>query len=256
MHAGAGSLAAEVRGAGATVVLQHGFAQTRRCLGPLADALAQRRRVVATDAPGHGGSLRHAGADLPRGAELLVSTSGPATLLGYSMGGRLCLQAALDHPDRVHALVLISATAGIDDDEARAERRRSDDALAARLERLGLDAFIEEWLALPMFAGLPTWARFDQERRTNTSAGLAASLRHAGTGAMAPLWHRLAGCTAPVLCVTGEHDERYGALADRLVRQLGGPAHHAVVGGAGHAAHLERPDEVIELVQDFLDEHG
>ena len=105
---------------------------------------------------------------------------------------------------------------------------------------------------MPMFAGLPDWARFDEERRRNTVKGLAASLRQAGTGSMTPLWDRLGELRCPVLCVTGERDERYGRLADRLVAGVAGPARHVVVDDAGHAAHLERPEPVADAVLAFL----
>jgi 2-succinyl-6-hydroxy-2,4-cyclohexadiene-1-carboxylate synthase len=254
LDAGASTLAAAVRGIGPPVTVVHGFAQNRDCLGPLADALAADRRVLAPDAPGHGGSARHATAGLPAGARLLADTAGAGVYIGYSMGGRLCLRTALDHPDVVQALVLIGATAGIDDPDERAERRTADGELADRLERIGLDAFVAEWLDLPMFAGLPAWARFDDERRTNTAQGLAASLRFAGTGSMEPLWSRLGGIGVPVLCVTGSNDERYGSIAERLVGRIGPAARHVVVDGAGHAAHLEQPDAVVEAVLAFLDE--
>ncbi len=239
---------------GRPVAVVHGFAQNRRCLGPLLDALVGVGPVTAVDAPGHGDSARHAAADLWRGAELLAGTIGDAALVGYSMGARLALHTALRAPAQVSALVLIGGTAGIDDDTRRAERRASDEVLARRLEHDGLDRFLEDWLALPMFAGLPDWARFDEERRTNTVEGLSASLRHAGTGAMDPLWSRLDEIRCPVLCVTGEHDERYGALARRIVDGVGGPAEHVVIDGAGHAAHLERPEATSAIVTEFLTE--
>jgi 2-succinyl-6-hydroxy-2,4-cyclohexadiene-1-carboxylate synthase len=239
---------------GTKVVLVHGFSQTGECLGPLGDALEVGHRVVRVDQPGHGGSLRHLEADLVRGAEMLVTTAGRAVYLGYSMGARLCLHAALAEPASVEALVLIGGTAGIIEEDARLERRRSDEALAQRIEEVGIDRFLEDWLSLPMFAGLPDWARFDHERRRNTAGGLAASLRHAGTGTMEPLWDRLAELECPVLCVTGSLDERYGELANAMVSRLAGPAVHREVPGAGHAAHLENPEGVIELVSSFLAE--
>lgn len=236
-----------------TVALVHGFAQTGECFGPFGEALEATQRVVRVDQPGHGGSLRHRDAGVERAADLLVATVGTAAYVGYSMGARVCLQAALSHPDEVRALVLIGGTAGIDDAADRATRRRQDEERAARLEAVGVDAFLREWLAMDMFAGLPDWARFDAERRRNTVEGLAASLRHAGTGSMAPLWDRLGELRCPVLCLTGERDPRYGELAERLVGTVGGPAWHVVVPGAGHAAHLEHPSFCSASVKEFLD---
>lgn len=246
------TLAYATEGVGEPVVLVHGFAQNRRCLGPLATALAEQHRTVLLDAPGHGGSARHAGADLRAGAELLVDTAGPGVYLGYSMGGRLCLHAALARPDDVRALILIGATAGIRDDAERAHRRDADDELAAKLERIGLPAFLDEWLALELFADLPNWARFDEERRTNSVAGLAASLRHAGTGSMEPLWDRLPELRCPVLLLSGRRDTRYGELGDAMARGIGPHAHHLTIPDAGHAAHLVAPEATIEVVGSFL----
>ena len=234
------------------ITVVHGFAQNRRCLGPLLDTLVELGPVRAVDAPGHGGSAVHAAADLWQGAELLAATARRGALVGYSMGARLALHTALSAPSQVSSLVLIGGTAGIDDPTERAARRASDEELARRLEREGLDRFVEDWLALPLFAGLPDWARFDEERRSNTVDGLAGSLRAAGTGSMEPLWDSLAEIRCPVLCVTGAFDERYGLLAERIVAGVGGPAEHVVIDGAGHAAHLEQPGATAAAVAAFL----
>lgn len=241
-------------GGAPTVTLVHGFAQTSACFGPFGAAIEAEHPVRRVDQPGHGGSLRHREADLTEGAELLVRTVGPSVLVGYSMGARLALTAAVRHPEQVTALVLVGGTAGIDGADARAARRAEDEARAQRLEAIGLSAFLEEWLAMPMFAGLPGWARFDEERRRNTVEGLAASLRRAGTGSMTPLWDRLGELRCPLLCVTGALDQRYGQLADRLVAGVAGPARHVVVEDAGHAAHLERPEAAADAVLAFLRE--
>ena len=248
------TLAATVRGDGPNVTLVHGFAQNRACLGPLAEAIAARGRTVLPDAPGHGGSQHHSDADVRRGAELVATTGGPGVFIGYSMGGRLCLRAALDHPGTVQAWVLRGATAWTEADAERRGRRASDAAVAERLEQIDGTQVVAEWLSLPLFAGLPDWARCDAERRTNAAAGLAASLRHAGTGSMAPLGDGRGVLTVPVLCRTGSRDARFGEVAARIVGRIGGDARHEVIDGAGHAAHLERPDAVIDVVSTFLDD--
>ena len=258
LHLAATSSGTNLVAGSPAVALVHGFAQTGACFGPFGAAIEAEHRVLRVDQAGHGGSVRHLEATLAEGAELLLQTVGDtvgdAVLVGYSMGARLALQAVIAHPDRVAALVLIGGTAGIEDPDERTARRAEDEARARRLESIGLDAFLEEWLAMPMFAGLPEWARFDDERRSNTVEGLAESLRRAGTGSMAPLWGRLGALTCPVLCVTGERDERYGRLAERVVASAGGPARHVVIEGAGHAAHLERPEATADAVLRFLRE--
>jgi 2-succinyl-6-hydroxy-2,4-cyclohexadiene-1-carboxylate synthase len=247
-------LHSEREGAGPPVVLLHGFGQTARCWGPLAPALARHHTVVRLDAPGHGRSGGDA-VDLPATAELIAAAGGPAAYLGYSMGGRMALQVAVDRPDVVRALVVLGATPGIEDPGERAERHAADRALARRIRDEGVPAFVDHWLGLPMFAGLPPEGRFEDERRRNRAEGLATSLERAGTGAQAPLWDRLATIAVPVLVVAGEDDDRYAALAARTAAAIGANATAALVPGAGHSAHLEQPGAFIDLVLPWLAAH-
>lgn len=239
-------------GSGPRVVLLHGFGQTGRCWGPLAPALAARHEVLRLDAPGHGGSSAVA-ADLPTTGRLVAESAGAAVVLGYSMGARMALHVATEAPDAVQALVLVGGTPGIDDDAERAERHAADRELARRIRDEGVDAFVERWLALPMFAGLPPEGRFETERRRNTAEGLATSLELAGTGAQQPLWDALPAIDVPVLVVAGEDDRRYADIAARTAATIGDNARTALVAGAGHSAHLERPAAFTELLLGWLE---
>lgn len=248
-------LHSETAGSGAPLVLVHGFTQSGRAWGPVGAALAARYRVTTLDAPGHGRSAAVT-ADLTGGADLMAETAaragGPATWLGYSMGGRYALHVALRHPEVVERLVLVSATAGIDDDAERAERRRADQALADRIERDGLEPFLRWWLSQPLFASLPPEAAELESRLEGSAAGLASSLRLAGTGTQVPLWDRLGDLRVPVLVVVGARDAKYAALGRRLVAAVGPNAALAVIPDAGHACHLERPAEFLGAVTSWL----
>lgn len=238
-------------GRGPRLVLLHGFAQTGRCWGPVADGLARDHELVRLDAPGHGGSSA-VRADLPTTAALAAEAGGPGVYIGYSMGARMALHVALRAPGGVRGLVLIGGTPGIEDPAERAARRRRDGELAQRIREQGVTAFVERWLAQPMFAGLPAWARFDDERQRNPAEGLAASLELAGTGAQEPLWPQLGRIAAPVLALAGERDERYAAIAAQMADAIGPNATAALVPGAGHAAHLERPDATLAILNPWL----
>jgi 2-succinyl-6-hydroxy-2,4-cyclohexadiene-1-carboxylate synthase len=238
-------LAATIRGRGRRLVLVHGFTQTSRSWSAVADHLVAAHQVVAVDAPGHGDSATIE-ADLPAGADLLGDAGGRATYVGYSMGGRLCLHLAVARPDLVERLVLVSATAGIDDSAERRARRDADEALAATIETDGLDAFLERWVAQPMFAGLADPDLDD--RRRNTVAGLAASLRLAGTGTQEPLWTRLPTLAMPVLLVAGAADPKFVAAAERMAG-LFPDATLEIVAGAGHTVHLEQPDAFLVVLR-------
>jgi 2-succinyl-6-hydroxy-2,4-cyclohexadiene-1-carboxylate synthase len=172
-------------------------------------------------------------------------------LVGYSQGGRIALFTAACRPDRIRTLTTIGAHAGFEG-EARARRRESDDELAARIEREGIDWFATHWAGLPLFAGLARrgpelLARLDAGRRRNDPARLAAALRGMGAGATEPFWDRLARIAAPALVVAGAEDAPYVAFARRLAGVLP-DARVAIVPDAGHAVHLERPDAFVALL--------
>lgn len=186
--------------------------------------------------------------DFPSTAEA-VCLPGPARYAGYSMGGRLALQIALDHPDRVTALALISTSPGIADPAARARRRREDDELAGWIGRAGRDAFLDRWLAQPLFAGVdPETAR---THRLQSASDIADQLRRLGVGAHEPMWERLPELEQPVLIVAGERDEQYCAIATQMAERIGVNAALHVVPGAGHALPIERPDALAVLLNRF-----
>jgi 2-succinyl-6-hydroxy-2,4-cyclohexadiene-1-carboxylate synthase len=233
------------------VVLVHGFTQTSASWGPVAERLARRFEVVPVDLPGHGGSgaVRVGFAEA---AGLVGATGGPAAYVGYSLGGRLCLRLALDRPDLVRALVLIGGSPGIADPAGRAERRAADERLARRIERHGVAAFVDAWLAGPLFATLPAEATGRQQRLANTAEGLASALRRLGTGAQEPLWDRLGELRPPTLLVAGERDPKFAGIARQMAAAIGPSAQVALVPGAGHAAHLERPAATAARIEEFL----
>lgn len=244
------------------ILFLHGFSQSTRCMGPLVELLGRNDdeddgqalalRITALDLPGHGDSGEVVADDLWAVADLVAISSAPATLVGYSMGGRVALHVALTHPQQVRGLVLIGATAGIEDAVERQARRQRDNELAAHLETVGVEQFTDEWLRQELFRDLPAWARFTAERHANRVEGLARSLRNCGTGTMEPLWSRLATITAPVLVLAGARDGRFCALGARLAAAIGPNAGFRTVPAAGHAAHLEQPAATAALITDFL----
>jgi 2-succinyl-6-hydroxy-2,4-cyclohexadiene-1-carboxylate synthase len=252
------TLHAETVGHGPRLVMAHGFTQTGRVWGSIDDDLATDHQVVRVDMPGHADSS-HVRVGLVDGALALGAAGGPAAYLGYSMGARVCLHLALARPDLVESLVLISGTAGIDDATERRQRRHSDGALADQLDPASGDAtplpvetFVQRWLDGPLFAGVSPEANGFDQRLRNTGPGLASSLRLAGTGNQRPLWEILGRLGMPVLIISGARDEKFTALGDRMAEAIGANATRAVVPDAGHAPHLQRPDEVSTLVRVHL----
>jgi 2-succinyl-6-hydroxy-2,4-cyclohexadiene-1-carboxylate synthase len=220
------------------LVLVHGFTQNADCWGPVARDLERDHEVVTVDAPGHG-AASDVQVGFATGAALIGTAGGRGTYVGYSMGGRYALRLALDQPHVVERLVLVGASPGLASPGERTVRRLADEALAHRVESIGVAAFVDEWLAQPLFAGLPPEMRFMTQRLRNTAAGLASSLRRAGTGAQEPLWSRLGSLAMPVLLVTGERDDKFTAIAAQMAERIGPSASTVVLPGVGHTAHLE-----------------
>jgi 2-succinyl-6-hydroxy-2,4-cyclohexadiene-1-carboxylate synthase len=232
------------------LVLLHGFTQTGRSWQAIAHALAGRYRPATPDLPGHGDFAERRPASFTAcDAYLRALADGPVTLVGYSMGGRVALHAAISLGERVRRLVLIGASPGLADAGERVARAADDAALADRIEAIGIDAFVAEWGAQPLFDGIPRGVTdfIDGDRRRNTTAGLAAALRGLGTGVMPPLWDRLGELAMPVELVVGERDAKFRAIAERMGERIPDARVH-VVPGAGHVAHLEAPDTLVELL--------
>ena len=237
-----------MEGGGPALTLLHGFMQTRRSWDEQRAQLGPGWRVVAPDLPGLGESLDvEPGMTAATDALLAVwDTLGidRAHLVGYSLGGRLALRVAVARPDRVASLLTIGAHAGLDPRD-RPERLRADLELARRVEREGIDWFAGYWASLPLFSGLarrgPEFvAELDRSRRSLDAAGVAASLRGMGAGAMEPIWDRLAGIGCPCTFVAGAEDRRFVTFAERLASAVP-HGRVEVVPDAGHAAHLEQP---------------
>jgi 2-succinyl-6-hydroxy-2,4-cyclohexadiene-1-carboxylate synthase len=238
------------------VVLLHGFTQTARLWGPFGDILAARHTIVGIDLPGHAGSdaIR---ADLPTTAALVHSAvtsaigDSPCDLLGYSLGARVALHVATVTDLAIRRLVVIGATGGIEDPAARQRRRLADEATADALEASGdVNAFIERWVSGPMFARLAGAAQ-TAERRRNSAAGLASSLRLAGTGTQEPLWVRMPDLSVPFLALAGTNDPRFVSHAFRLAHTAPDGIVSLIPAG-GHAVHLAQPDFVGRLVGHWL----
>ena len=232
-----------------TLLLLHGFTQTRQSWRPVTAALGGRRRAIAPDMPGHGLAAARPASFSACTGYIRALGGERFALAGYSMGGRVALHAALALSSRLDRLVLIGASPGIADAGERAARRTADDALADRIEAIGVEAFAREWASLPLWEGQPerVAAAANADRLRNTPAGLAAALRGLGTGVMDPLWDALPSLEVPVTLAVGERDEKFRAIAERMAAVLP-RAEIAVVEGAGHAAQLEQPAAVAALL--------
>lgn len=262
LDAGDASLSYFVAGEGVPVTLLHGFTQSGRSWREVIGHMPAGFQWIVPDLRGHGETQIWRGATCSMDActddlvklwdELSVEKS---HLVGYSMGGRLAVHAATRRQDRLLSVLTVGAHAGLDEG-AREGRRRGDEALAERIEKEGVESFVDYWSSLPMFAGLerrgPNYvAEIRAERLRNHAAGLACSLRGMGAGVMEPLWDALAGVTLPCTFVAGQLDHGYVASARRMAATAPN-GRYEIVPRAGHSVHQERPEAFARVLAAHL----
>lgn len=255
----------ETAGDGPPLVLLHGFTGSAANWRNHVSVFSRHFRTMAIDLLGHGASASPAEVERYSMAHCVEDVNGiltalqveAAAVLGYSLGGRVALSFAVNHPHRVSHLLMVSGSPGLASTEERAARITSDEALAAQIERDGLEAFVNYWENIPLFASqksLPAEVRaaLRQQRLQNNALGLANSLRGLGTGAQPSLWERLREVTMPTLLLAGELDTKFVNIAQQMAARLPN-AHLHIVPGAGHAVQLERPELFQAVVLNFLE---
>lgn len=251
-------------GGGVPLMLLHGFSGAAVSWSEVLPELAARYRVILPDLLGHGST--GAPVDLARynierqSADLIAILDAlriqRVGLHGYSMGGRLALNTAIDYPSRISALSLESASPGLAGEADRLARRHSDEQLATRILDNGIEVFVSEWEQLPLFAAqaaVPASVRTAQRttRLSQRPMGLANSLRGMGTGVQPSLWDRLSELSMPVQLMTGTLDSKFDEIADQMTGQIP-HAHRVRVPDAGHTIYLEKPDAWLDAVQPWF----
>ena len=168
----------------------------------------------------------------------------------------MALASAALVPDFCASLILEGASPGLTSPEARVRRQIKDEALADLILRDGIEAFINHWEKQPLFRtqqSLPPQIRqqIRGQRLKSNPIGLANSLRAAGLGMQPSFTDLLPTLSIPVLCIVGEYDRKFTLIAKRMCGRLQN-GRIAVIPGAGHATHLEKPQDFNKVVLDFL----
>lgn len=250
------------RGAGPVLVLLHGWSINLRAWEPAARLLAADHRVISVDLPGHGLT----GPD-PQGRYSLSGMAGSLdalmvalgvdrfALAGNSLGGGVALSYALEHPEKLDALVLVDAVGDPDMGPAPP----AVEAVAA--DALGdlMQWFTPQWIvriALATTFGDPaklTDAEVESTYELMLRAGNRAASRQALMGALDPaIAQRIGDIETPVLVLWGSRDSW---IAPRDAGWFGAHLPHAsvdILDGLGHMPMLEDPEATVAAMEGFL----
>lgn len=235
----------------------HGWGMNACVFDALAARLADDFDVRAFNLPGHGGRTALSNNTLHHWAEDLASQLPQgSTLLGWSLGGQVALRAALDHPDRVARLILLSTT----------PRFVTSNTWAHGLPLADLQAFGADLLGNPRatllrFLSLQTRGAADQPGllRALRSAFQAApdvdpQALQAGLAMLCDTDLRadLPALTQPALVLHGALDTLTPAAAGGWLASHLPHASHVEYARAAHAPHLSHGDEVAADIRRFI----
>lgn len=258
------------------IVLVHGMFGSSSEMQELACALRSYHKgpIVSVDLPGHGESrwndtseLESYPCMLSAMAESLVDMLGSfksCTLVGYSLGARLSLVAALrcnKINNTIDMVVSISGGLGISDDLDRIARARKDNTTATKFDTLDRQAFFEQWYSQTLWKSLqdqPGFLSYVESKGTHTTDPqnvMARTLRECSPGKSPSIKEdiRHHKSDPKILLVAGENDEKYVSLIQELQHDTleNDYVQTAIVQGVGHAMHLEDAN----IVAHFLHQH-
>jgi pimeloyl-[acyl-carrier protein] methyl ester esterase len=243
-------------GAGAPLVLLHGFAMHGGLFGPLLPMLARAHRVHVVDIPGHGHSPpipRFGLAPLADAVDAAVAeVAGPIDVLGWSLGGQIALQWALAEPRRVRRLILVATTPSF------VRRDGWPHAMTAEtLARFGDELGVSYRLTLQRFLALQVHGseegrvalahlrRHLFERGEPSAAALADALALLQRADLRPILPLVA---TPTLVIGGERDALVPIEATRALSAALPDARHVTIEGAAHAPFLSHRQAFLDAV--------
>lgn len=246
----------EVDGTGPDLVLVHGWAMHAGIFAPIRAALTARFRVHAVDLPGHGSSPEREGPlDLREVATRLVAEVPGAWWLGWSLGGLVALEAAIEHPHAVRGVALIAASPRFVEgpDWPHGVPHAVFDEFAAGLAS-DWRGTLERFLALEVAGSDRARAELRELRAHLYERGEPAlHVLEDGLRILADtdLRAELAQLALPTLWIAGRRDRLVPAAAMQDAAALAG-GRFALIDGGGHAPFIGHPERVLHALDEWL----
>ena len=181
----------------------------------------------------------------------LVSDGSSQWLMGYSLGGRLALQAVLENPALWAGVIVIGTHPGLASSADRKKQLAWDRDWALQFLEKPWQALLTQWDALPVFCDRPNpFPRpehaFSRERIAHYFEAFSKGNQDFMTPALSLLQ------TPPILYISGAEDSKYTNLGSQL-DQICPVVQHIIIPDAGHRAPWENPDAFSKSIQVFLD---
>ncbi len=248
-----------------SILFLHGFSGCSNDWSKIFSLLGSEFQLIAIDLPGFGKSGKPRTDKFYRTEFLIrlideilydLQLTG-VILVGYSMGGRLALNFGLRHPQKVKALILESSSPGIKNKAEQQSRIESDAELISFININSLHDFFTFWQNLSLFATQKNLPKKKQQViltdkiKSNSKIGLIKSLENFGQGKMESLWDDLSKLKIPTLLLSGAFDTKYASIQRQMGKLLPNSS-HKIIESAGHNLHLEKPEDFVNLLREFL----
>lgn len=245
------------------IIAIHGFTGSGQDFQPIVELTHECLNWYTLDLPGHGSNSSLIIKD--HSLEFYLDALHAITqfyklnkfiLLGYSMGGRLALHYAIQHPTSLKNLILIGASPGIENLEERQERFRQDQKLSNWILKNDTKTFIDFWMQTPLIRSqknIPPhlFHAFLKRKYQHLPSGLAAALLALSPGKIHSIWKEIKTITCPTLIISGEKDLEYIEVGKKMTALLQN-ARYLSIPEAGHCAHLENLSAFSKEFLNFL----
>ncbi|MCO4792580.1 MAG: alpha/beta fold hydrolase [Bacteriovoracaceae bacterium] len=213
---------------------------------------------ISLDLPGHGETLSNKFSDqndiLNELSTFITSLECPfLTGVGYSMGGRILLQLAIQSPTLFNKLVLESVHLGLENSTDKQSRIESDKNLFNNVStREEFSDFLDNWYALPLFEGIKNHTQYEDMKESKLDMNISelkAALNLMSTGHQDSAQNFLKGCSLNIQFVAGEKDQKYIEFLTVINNLKNEKVTTQSVPNCSHNTHLQNPQFLIDLIK-------